>query len=159
MALRSREKWNALSDRYKARLARHGITEQRYLSGEPLAGARGHARTPEHPGRATPARYPEYVSKHTGIPVHVPTNAELERHFRETLIQGFIRGDVERIDVTHFQEYLRLIDNRTRIEMMSMDLDTWQSRASIQQPKGRKSPARKWFVKVGDHYENPFWYH
>lgn len=159
MALRNRDTWNALSPRYKQRLARHGITEQRYLTGEPLTGARGHARTPEHPGRATPAKYPEYVSKRTGVPVHVPTNAELERHFRETLIQGFIAGDIERIDVTHLQEYLPLLNTQQRIEMMGTDLESWRDKARIQQPKGRKTPARKWFVRVGDHWENPFWYH
>lgn len=54
MKPRPAAKWDALSASYRARLERRGITRARYLSGVPLAAARGHAITPEHPGRVIP---------------------------------------------------------------------------------------------------------
>ncbi len=39
--------WEALSDSYRARLQRGGITRDAYLRGENLGAARGHGETPE----------------------------------------------------------------------------------------------------------------
>jgi hypothetical protein len=161
MPLRSRERWNALSDKYKARLARHGITEERYLSGEPLTGARGHGKTPEHPREAQrhPERFPEYVARKTGVPLPTYTDRQVIDRVKQILMQAFMSGQLERIDVTTIEDHVRRMDTATRIQVMGMDADEYRERARYQQPKNRKSPAMPWFVRVGDHWENPFWYH
>lgn len=51
---RTAAQWLRLTPAYRARLERRGITQGRYTAGEPLAVARGHAVTPEHPGRQVP---------------------------------------------------------------------------------------------------------
>ena len=48
----TRKIWAELSPAYRARLERAGVTERVYGSGASLQGARGHAATPERPGRA-----------------------------------------------------------------------------------------------------------
>lgn len=62
---RPRKAWQALSDTYRRRLTNAGITPKQYSEGKSLSAARGHAKTPEHPERATrnPAKFPEYLSK------------------------------------------------------------------------------------------------
>lgn len=47
-----RRRWFDLSANYRKRLARGGLSERTYESGAPLRAARGHARTPEHPGQS-----------------------------------------------------------------------------------------------------------
>lgn len=44
-----RRDWNALSNAYRSRLLRSGITKQAYEGGASLSAARGHQATPEHP--------------------------------------------------------------------------------------------------------------
>lgn len=55
MAVKRRlvKQWNALKPAYRKRLERSGISRADYLSGTPLAAARGHSLAPEHPGRNT----------------------------------------------------------------------------------------------------------
>lgn len=57
--------WAALSDAYRARLTRKGITKRKYERGVSLSEARGHAKTPEHPEDVVrnPERYREYVER------------------------------------------------------------------------------------------------
>lgn len=63
--------WNNLSPAYRARLQQAGITKGDYESGAPLAKARGHAKTPEHPQRAeTPnnrQKYKEYLQRRAAL--------------------------------------------------------------------------------------------
>lgn len=61
-----RKAWGQLSQAYRNRLTRAGITEHNYGTPEGAAlrqRARGHGHTPEHPDRAAknPSRYPDYV--------------------------------------------------------------------------------------------------
>lgn len=65
MAGRARKAWGDYSPDYRARLARHGVTEQNYRDIS-RSSARGHAKTPEHPSEARkhPERYREYNRKH-----------------------------------------------------------------------------------------------
>lgn len=55
-----RGSWDSLNPTYRRRLERRGITGSGYESGASLAGARGHARTPERPDRAD--RRPDYAA-------------------------------------------------------------------------------------------------
>jgi hypothetical protein len=47
----ARKSWDELSPGYRRRLERQGIGRLQHLAGESLRGARGHAETPERPGR------------------------------------------------------------------------------------------------------------
>lgn len=62
-----RREWESLTEGYRSRLTRGGITREAYEGGAPLSKARGHAETPEHPKDAwKPAnreRYQKYRSK------------------------------------------------------------------------------------------------
>lgn len=61
-----RKGWAQLSSAYRSRLGKAGISERSYNQGVSLAGARGHASTPERPSQATknPDKYPKYLEKH-----------------------------------------------------------------------------------------------
>lgn len=61
----ARRSWESLSPAYRQRLQRNGISPAQYRAGESLSKARGHAKTPERPARASknPEKYPEYIEK------------------------------------------------------------------------------------------------
>lgn len=61
----ARRNWDVLTETYRKRLSRSGVTREQYESGASLGKARGHAATPEHPREAArnPQRYPKYVAK------------------------------------------------------------------------------------------------
>ena len=65
-----RRKWEQLSESYRRRLGRAGMSQRDYERGVNLAAARGHGRTPERPERAyrQPVRYKEYIRKHAPSP-------------------------------------------------------------------------------------------
>lgn len=50
-AKRTASQWNSLSESTRKRYERAGISRADYMSGMSLKTARGHANTPEHPGR------------------------------------------------------------------------------------------------------------
>src|ERR1700719_2004143 len=61
-----RRAWESLSEPYRKRLQRHGITKSQYEHGRPLAGARGHGATPGHglkSAKATSKKYGDYIRK------------------------------------------------------------------------------------------------
>lgn len=60
----ARSGWNSLSDTYRRRLERAGISQAQYESGESLESARGHKHTPERPERAekNPEKYKDYLA-------------------------------------------------------------------------------------------------
>lgn len=57
--------WDALSESYRERLERGGITRAEYQAGASVSAARGHAATPERPSRAeaNPEKYAAYLFK------------------------------------------------------------------------------------------------
>lgn len=75
-----RKAWETLSEPYRKRLSRYGITRSQYESGRPLSGARGHGATPEHglkSARRNPKKYGEYIRKRS-VPTidYAPKDAE-----------------------------------------------------------------------------------
>lgn len=62
-----RKGWDELSDDYRKRLQRKGITKGQYESGVSIKGARGHSNTPERPADAyTPQgrkQYKDYLER------------------------------------------------------------------------------------------------
>jgi hypothetical protein len=72
---RQRKAWNSLSDSYRKRLTRYGITKSQYEAGRPLSGARGHGATPEHglkSAKRNPKKYGEYIRKRAVPAVQIP---------------------------------------------------------------------------------------
>ena len=60
----ARKGWDSLSDGYRARLQKGGISRSAYERGESLAKARGHERTPERPSQPKlKERYPNYFNE------------------------------------------------------------------------------------------------
>jgi hypothetical protein len=53
----ARRVWETLSEKYRARLVKGGISKSRYEAGESLKAARGHKATPENRGELK--RHPE----------------------------------------------------------------------------------------------------
>lgn len=74
----ARAGWDSLSDSYRGRLERSGVTRSDYERGESIAKGRGHSQTPEHPERAElhPDRYREYVRRRTALEQQVIAKKE-----------------------------------------------------------------------------------
>jgi hypothetical protein len=72
----NRRAWSALSESYRGRLSRSGITESDYASGASIKAARGHATTPERPKQAfrNPDQYPTYIRRRVAKGKPVPEN-------------------------------------------------------------------------------------
>jgi hypothetical protein len=60
-----RRAWSSLSNGYRARLLRSGISQEDYERGASLKAARGHAHTPEKPAEYAkhPSRFQAYAQK------------------------------------------------------------------------------------------------
>lgn len=58
-----RKPWESLSQSYRDRLSRKGITPEMHRAGESIREARGHKNTPEHPREAVnkPREFPDYM--------------------------------------------------------------------------------------------------
>lgn len=65
---RQRRVWSSLSNDYRARLLRSGITQEQYEQGVSLKAARGHSATPEKPAEYAkhPSRFQAYAQKRRG---------------------------------------------------------------------------------------------
>lgn len=61
----ARKGWDQLSNNYRDRLTKAGVTREQYNTGGSLEKARGHERTPEHPERAEsqPDKYRDYLNR------------------------------------------------------------------------------------------------
>lgn len=70
----NRRTWEGLSEAYRKRLARAGVTPEAYTSGASLRAARGHATTPEHPSQAfrKPDQFGEYLRRRVARGEDVP---------------------------------------------------------------------------------------
>jgi hypothetical protein len=61
----ARKGWTTLSDAYRKRLEKNGITKTDYERGVSLQGARGHSRTPERPSQTK--NHPTYQLEQTQL--------------------------------------------------------------------------------------------
>jgi hypothetical protein len=80
-----RKGWESLSDSYRKRLTRSGISKSEYQSGKSIAKARGHAATPEHGG------YKKTAGR-AGIAEYIPEFFELDREEQERIGKAWIDG-------------------------------------------------------------------
>jgi len=69
----ARKGWGSLSDAYRVRLEKNGINRQAYESGQSIAGARGHANTPERPTQANPNKHAGYIQERNKLITAVVT--------------------------------------------------------------------------------------
>ena len=74
----NRRRWRDLSPAYRKRLERAGITWQAYYAGATLSKARGHAKTPEHPGRPVAVERSSRLRKYHNVRVMFMVNAPEE---------------------------------------------------------------------------------
>lgn len=83
---RSRRAWDSLSDAYRKRLIRNGITQRDYERGRNLSAARGHFATPEHglkSAKKNPQKYGDYIRKKTVPQAGPPAVQSAEDEARE----------------------------------------------------------------------------
>jgi hypothetical protein len=157
MAKRTADKWNSLTWRYKQRLESFGITRERYLAGDSLAPARGHARTPEHPERfyKHPERYEDYTPKRDLTQFMGPAGIELVfRNVHAKILSGIASFDIGRFDVTAVWERIAAASPETRSLMYRYSLAEY--RAVARRQDARDMPEK---IVIDGEYVNPFWYH
>jgi hypothetical protein len=75
----NRRRWRDLSPAYRKRLERAGITWQAYYAGATLSKARGHAKTPEHPGRPVAVERSSRLRKYRNVRVMFMVNSPAEQ--------------------------------------------------------------------------------
>lgn len=157
MAYRTPETWNALSDAYRERLARKGITREIYLDkSQSLTGARGHGKTPEHPERAirNPSRYPEYVAKRADRTKQLPSFDVVMRHVRKMFIDALNDGVIKRVDLHAVEQHVKALTPGRQARLLTMDIQEWRERASS------KHEREGWEITLPDgERRNAFFYH
>lgn len=64
-----RKPWGSLSESYRERLERKGITPQMHAEGVSIRTARGHEKTPEHPreGIKRPVDFPDWFNNRQAL--------------------------------------------------------------------------------------------
>lgn len=101
----ARKGWSNLSESYRTRLGKAGISQRDYEQGRSIRAARGHAKTPERPRDALkrPYEYPEYIQrkglKTEASPVDRVSLQRLLRRINSASAQeasyGKLREDIE----------------------------------------------------------------
>lgn len=146
---RSSTKWDSLTPAYRQRLARAGITQRKYLAGDPLKAARGHARTPEN--RMEVVRHPErfggYIEQLDGLRDAALTN------LRRQIGYGFAEALVPRFDIFTIVQNLEVAPRDVLTAMRDADLATIQENARRQENK------KLYFIDGILKKRNLWWYH
>lgn len=64
-----RKPWESLSEAYRGRLERQGITAREHAQGASIKAARGHERTPEHPreGIQKPEKFKDWFDQREAL--------------------------------------------------------------------------------------------
>jgi hypothetical protein len=92
----ARKGWERLTDAYRRRLERGGVTRTQYEQGVSLSKARGHAQTPEHPQQIDLTKHQKYVNTRKQL------MAELQRRMH-TIFPAFndYLNDTEHVRYVH----------------------------------------------------------
>lgn len=158
-------KWDSLSPKYKARLARNGYTLEDYLEGRSRKAARGHAHTPEKPSRVIghETEYREWILR---------TANRISPDRRRRLfdkIDTIVRTDrsVGRWDVSEIREHIDHMNTAAFLEAERIDFNKWRELGRV--AAGRMSDDERdailadweysYYDESSGHYVNPFWYH
>ena len=156
-----RRAWESLSDDYRKRLSRHGITRSQYENGRPLAGARGHGATPEHglkSANKNPEKYRDYIRKRSvpqGPPVNDPIDEAIEKN--NALDKAY--ANIKR-RLSHYISYKRetvmanvyggMTSESGSVSGMTLDEARWTTDADTEELRGH--------ARV-QYRGNPWWYH
>lgn len=159
---RKRRAWESLSENYRKRLSRNGITKRDYERGRNLSAARGHFATPEHGLRSAqknPGKYGEYIRKRT-VPKapEVPQSAEEEAYeLNEWRDRAFAHMVAMLLGLPKFYEptveanvYGGVTRESGTVKGMSLSECKWTARASQEELRAHAYPQYK---------GNPWWYH
>jgi hypothetical protein len=153
----ARRIWDSLSDSYRKRLSRNGITREAYERGDSLKAARGHSETPEKDSeiKRHPERFADYLLRNPG---KVPRERgdKIERALRHGI--GRLEGNVNLLDRNAIRTALFYMSNEDLDDYMSLSGGDIVSRASEQPPRDAiKGKSRKW---IFEHYPSArYWYH
>lgn len=72
----ARKGWQSLSDAYRKRLQKAGISESDYAGGASIKSARGHAATPERPIGYNAKAFPQYSQRRGSLEQQVQQRKE-----------------------------------------------------------------------------------
>lgn len=72
----ARKGWDQLSDAYRKRLEKGGISKTAYEGGASIKKARGHSKTPERPIGYSPKQFPQYAQKRGSLERQVQQRKE-----------------------------------------------------------------------------------
>lgn len=133
----ARRVWSALSNAYRTRLARGGVTKKMYESGAPLGKARGHEKTPEHPEDVVrnPSRYPEYMQKSALWQNQVIRRKEElfgnrikwhEEHSDRNVRMGFEAQGIPVPGITQLKKAMQFTDDEFEDHARLQDDDEWR---------------------------------
>jgi hypothetical protein len=156
-----RKGWASLSQGYRDRLARNGITKERYERGHKLDIARGHAETPEHglkQARKNPVKYRKYLRKHEPTARGKARSAEGEARTLNAAMDAAFYNIERRLSsylkYRHETVLANVYGGRTSqsgdVPGMSLAEAQWTSQADTEELRSR---ARS------QYQGNPWWYH
>jgi hypothetical protein len=153
-----RKPWSELSDEYRNRLKKAGITKAKHERGVSIKSARGHRVTPEHGMQEAlkkPARFRKYIQANPQQEAILLNDARDQAYAnsRNRLgnyhsynpgnvtanIYGGIRGPQHRNELEH-----------TEVDGMTYDEAMWTARADTESLRSRASDQS---------HTNPWWYH
>lgn len=158
---RQRREWDSLSDTYRKRLERGGITRRDYERGRNLSAARGHYATPEHglkSAKKNPKKYGEYIRKRAVPAEPVPPSVEDEAYELNSWKDRAFRNARNKLsDIYKYYEetvianvYGGVTRESGEVKGMSLSEAKWSARATREQWREQASPQYR---------ANPWWYH
>jgi hypothetical protein len=158
-----RKAWESLSEPYRKRLSRYGITKSQYESGRPLSGARGHGATPEHglkSARKNPKKYGDYIRKRAVPegPHEVPTSVEDEAYeLNAARDAAFLNTHARLKDYFKYKRdtvlanvYGGITSESGPVPGMSLAEARWTANADTEELRSHAEP---------QYTGNPWWYH
>lgn len=161
---RQRRAWESLSENYRKRLSRGGISKRDYERGRNLSAARGHYATPEHglkDAQKNPKKYGEYIRKRT-VPrpaaKPAPSSAELEARelnkWKDKAYNSIVSklGSLYKfnIDTVEANVYGGTTSESGPVKGMDLAECKWTARATRDELRAHASPQYK---------GNPWFYH
>jgi hypothetical protein len=149
----ARRVWESLSDNYRNRLSRNGITREAYERGDSLKAARGHKPgvTPEHPSdiKTSPKDYERYRKDRAARIGGERQRSGISGNEQDELIERALRNAVrilESEDKNFSRETIRANLRQLNVDELrkaaTINADTWHKFA-----RSGKSAGAYWYGK------------
>jgi hypothetical protein len=149
----SRRNYDSLSDAYRKRLERGGISRTEYNRGDSLKAARGHKAgvTPEHPSdvRKSPKTYEKYITNRTERLEKQRQRESINPDEYNTLIEKALRNAVKILESGNvnfrrdiIRQNLRKLTVAELKKAATIDAQTWHRNATT-----GKSAGAYWYGK------------